>query len=310
MQHAILTREVTFSAAHRYHRPEWSAERNRAVFGPCNNPVGHGHSYRLCVAVAGVVDGETGFAVDLAALDALLRRTVADPNADEYFRFTAFYTALHNFCAVDLSAFYFDIRKDSLYCDRPDTLRRRATRTVMDQVFNCLTAWLAPVLCFTAEEAWLTRHPNGDSVHLRLFPEVPAGWCDEALSRKWDQIRDVRRVVTGALELARADKKIGSSLQAAPVLFTEARYDAALEGLDLDEISITSGLERQSFGSQPPEHFALADVPGVAVAFRAADGGKCERCWRVLPEVGKDKSHPSLCIRCSDAVEHLRSAAE
>jgi isoleucyl-tRNA synthetase len=246
----------------------------------------------------------------LAELDALLRRTVADPNADEYFRFTAFYTALHNFCAVDLSAFYFDIRKDSLYCDRPDTLRRRATRTVMDQVFNCLTAWLAPVLCFTAEEAWLTRHPNGDSVHLRLFPEVPAAWRDEALSRKWDQIRDVRRVVTGALELARADKKIGSSLQAAPVLFTEPRYDAALEGLDLDEVSITSGLERQPFGGQPPEHFALPDVPGVAVAFRVADGEKCERCWRVLPEVGKDKSHPSLCIRCSDAVEHLRSAAE
>jgi isoleucyl-tRNA synthetase len=120
----------------------------------------------------------------------------------------------------------------------------------------------------------------------------------------------VRRVVTGALELARADKKIGSSLQAGPVLFTEPRYDKALEGLDLDEVCITCGLERQRFGGQPPEHFALPDVPGVAVAFRAAEGEKCERCWRVLPEVGKDKTHPSLCVRCSDAVEHLRSAAE
>jgi isoleucyl-tRNA synthetase len=240
----------------------------------------------------------------------LLRKSVADPNADEYFRFNAFYTALHNFCAVDLSAFYFDIRKDSLYCDRPDALRRRATRTVLDHVFSCLTAWLAPVLCFTAEEAWITRHPNSDSVHLRTFPELDRSWRDEALAKKWDQIRDVRRVVTGALELARADKKIGSGLQAGPVLFTESRYDAALAGLDLDEICITSGIERQAFGAQPAQHFALPDVPGVAVAFRLADGDKCERCWRVLPEVGKDAAHPSLCLRCGDAVEHLRSAAE
>jgi isoleucyl-tRNA synthetase len=246
----------------------------------------------------------------LSELDALLRRSVDDPNADEYFRFTAVYTALHNFCAVDLSAFYFDIRKDALYCDRPDGLRRRATRTVLDHVFSCLTAWLAPVLCFTAEEAWLTRHPNGDSVHMRTFPDVPQSWRDETLAKKWDQIRAVRRVVTGALELARADKKIGSSLQAGPVLFTDPKYDAALEGLDLDEICITCGLQRQAFGKQPPEHFALSDVAGVAVAFRAANGDKCERCWRVLPEVGKNAAHPALCERCSDAVEHLRSAAE
>jgi isoleucyl-tRNA synthetase len=246
----------------------------------------------------------------LGELDALLRKSVADPNADEYFRFNAFYTALHNFCAVDLSAFYFDIRKDSLYCDRPDAPRRCATRTVLDHIFSCLTAWLAPVLCFTAEEAWTTRHPNSDSVHLRTFPEIDGAWRDEALARKWDQIRDVRRVVTGALELARADKKIGSGLQAGPVLFTEPRYDAALAGLDLDEVCITSGIEKQAFGQQPEQHFALSDVPGVAVAFRLADGDKCERCWRVLPEVGQDAAHPSLCVRCGDAVEHLRSAAE
>jgi isoleucyl-tRNA synthetase len=246
----------------------------------------------------------------LTELDDLLRRTVSDTNADEYFRFNAFYTALHNFCAVDLSAFYFDIRKDSLYCDRPDSLRRRATRTVLDQIFSHLTAWLAPVLCFTAEEAWLTRSPNGDSVHLRTFPKIDTAWRDAELARKWERIRDVRRVVTGALELARADKKIGSSLQAAPVLFTDERYDDALADLDLDEVCITSGLGRQRFGAHPPEHFALPDVPGVAVAFRTAEGEKCQRCWRVLPEVGRNKAHSALCERCSDAVEHLRSAAE
>ncbi|HEX6980833.1 MAG TPA: isoleucine--tRNA ligase [Alphaproteobacteria bacterium] len=245
----------------------------------------------------------------LAELDALLRNTVANREAPEYFRFNTFYTALHNFCAVDLSAFYFDVRKDSLYCDRPDSPRRRAVRTVLDHLFSCLTAWLAPVLCFTAEEAWLTRHPDDDSVHLRLFPEVDRAWRDDALAAKWEKIRDVRRVVTGALELVRAEKKIGSSLQAGPIVFTDGRYDAALAGLDLDEIFITSGAERRAFGEHPAEHFALPDVPGVAVVFRPAAGDKCQRCWRVLPEVGQNPKHPALCNRCTDAVEHMSGPA-
>jgi isoleucyl-tRNA synthetase len=242
-------------------------------------------------------------------LDAMLRRTL-DADGPDYLRFTGFYTALHNFCAVDLSAFYFDVRKDSLYCDRPDAPRRRATRTVLDQLFSCLTAWLAPVLCFTADEAWLTRFPDADSVHLRLYPAIDPAWRDDALAAKWAKIRDVRRVVTGALELARADKKIGASLQAAPLVYTESAYDDALAGLDLDEIFITSGVERRSFGERPAEPFSLPDVPGVAVAFRAAEGEKCERCWRVLPEVGRHPAHPALCGRCADAVDHLAAAAD
>ena len=245
----------------------------------------------------------------LAELDALLRNTVANREAAEYFRFNTFYTALHNFCAVDLSAFYFDVRKDSLYCDRPDSPRRRAARTVLDHLFSCLTAWLAPVLCFTAEEAWLTRYPDDDSVHLRLFPEIDRAWRDDALAAKWEKIRDVRRVVTGALEIVRAEKKIGSSLQAGPVVFTDGRYDAALAGLDLDEVFITSGAERRPFDERPAEHFALPDVPGVAVAFRPAAGEKCQRCWRVLPEVGQNPKHPALCNRCTDAVEHMAGPA-
>src|SRR5690606_24596034 len=167
----------------------------------------------------------------------LIRRCVDD------FEFHTMWTALHNFCAVDLSAFYFDIRKDSLYCDRPDALRRRACRTVLDQLFRCLTAWLAPIICFTAEEAWLARTGSGpgNSVHLQTFPRIPDAWRDDALAAQWHTVRALRRVVTGALELERAEKRIGSSLDAAPIVYIGAEYRAALQGLDLAEIAITSG---------------------------------------------------------------------
>ena len=116
--------------------------------------------------------------------------------ASDDFDFHTMWIELHNFCANDLSAFYFDIRKDALYCDGTDSLRRRAARTVLDILFSHLTAWLAPMLCFTAEEAWLARAGEGDadSVHLRTYPEVPDSWRDDALAEKWEKIRRLRRV--------------------------------------------------------------------------------------------------------------------
>jgi isoleucyl-tRNA synthetase len=230
-------------------------------------------------------------------------------SAIEECAFHGLFTALHAFCAVDLSAFYFDIRKDSLYCDRPDDPRRRAARTVLDQVFSCLCAWLAPILCFTAEEAW--RHRTGDpadSVHLRRFPELPPSWQDDALAQRWALVREVRRVITGALELERADKRIGSSLQAAPRVFVTARHRAALDGLDLAEIAITSGAVLVE-GPVPAGAFTLAEVPGVGVLPDRAEGGKCERCWRVLPEVGARGGREDLCRRCADAVDALARVA-
>jgi isoleucyl-tRNA synthetase len=240
----------------------------------------------------------------LAELDELVRRAVDD------FDFGALFTAVHNFCAVDLSALYFDIRKDSLYCDRPDDARRRAARTVFDQLFSCLTAWLAPILCFTAEEAWQFRHGRSeadswtDSVHLRVFPEVPSRWRDDALAAKWDKIRDLRRVVTGALELERADKRIGASLQAHPKVYANGAYIEALRGIDLAEIAITSAATLQH-AAPPAAAFALPDVLDVGVVVELASGEKCERCWRVLPDVGKQPDHPALCGRCADAVGAL-----
>ena len=241
----------------------------------------------------------------LYELDELVRKSVAA------FDFTALITALHNFCAVELSAFYFDVRKDALYCDAPNAPRRRAVRTTLDLVFDHLVRWLAPVLCFTAEEAWLTRHGDAPdtSVHLERYPEVPATWRNDSLGGKWARLRDFRRVVTGALELARAQKQIGSSLQGAVEIFADRSYEDAVNGVDLAELCIVSAATL-SFGAAPEEAFTLPDVPGVAVVVSLAPGEKCQRCWRVLPEVGHHADHDDLCDRCSDAVDTLAARSE
>jgi isoleucyl-tRNA synthetase len=231
-------------------------------------------------------------------MDAAVRKACGD------FQFHALFTELHTFCAVDLSAFYFDIRKDALYCDAADSLRRRAARTVFDILLDALCKWLAPFLCFTAEEAWLARHPSEDgSVHLEGFPVIPASWRDDALAAKWETVRAVRRVVTGALELERAAKRIGSSLQAEPALYVAAELLPALAGLDLAEICITSGL-RLVEGAAPDDAFRLAEVAGVGVVPAAASGDKCPRCWKVLPEVGS----AAICDRCAAAVGQVGAA--
>jgi isoleucyl-tRNA synthetase len=239
----------------------------------------------------------------MAELDATFRQAVED------FDFHTIATELHNFCAVDLSAFYFDIRKDAIYCDAPKALRRRAARTVMAELFSFLTAWLAPITCFTAEEAWLMRPndvPDGaaESVHLRLYPAIPNTWLDAPLGEKWKTVRNLRRVVTGALELERAEKRIGSSLQAAPHVHVAPEYLAAMKGIDLGEICITSGGDLIE-GPAPDRAFTLPDVAGVAVVPAMASGNKCARCWQVLEEVGKSARHPLICVRCEGAVEAL-----
>ncbi|HSV30292.1 MAG TPA: class I tRNA ligase family protein, partial [Candidatus Omnitrophota bacterium] len=239
----------------------------------------------------------------LSELDAGLKQACAD------FEFHNWFNELHNFCGVDLSAFYFDIRKDALYCDAQDSLRRRAARTVMDILLDTLCKWLAPFLCFTAEEAWLARHPSEDgSVHLEAFPVIPAAWRDETLAAKWAKVRQVRKVVTGALEVERSAKRIGSSLQANPLLYVDGNFYPAIEDVDMAELCITSGLLVIE-GPTPDNCFTLPDVPGVGVAPRPAEGEKCQRCWKVLHEVGK-RGHDGVCGRCSDAVDSLTPAAE
>lgn len=219
------------------------------------------------------------------------------------FDFNPYYTALHSFCINDLSSFYFDIRKDSLYCDASDSIRRRACRTVLDLLFRCLTTWLAPILVFTAEEAWQARFPSEDgSVHLELWPEIPAEWRNDELAAKWKRIREIRSVVTGALEIDRRNKTIGSSLESAPTLYLTESADADLLGtVNMAEISITSALA-VSLDQPPANAFRLEDVAGVAVLTARAEGQKCGRCWQVLPEVGANPAQPELCNRCGEVV--------
>jgi isoleucyl-tRNA synthetase len=244
----------------------------------------------------------------LAELDPLVRQAYAN------FDFKRIFAALSQFMTVDLSAFYFDIRKDALYCDPISSPTRKACLTVLDQIFRATVIWLAPMLPFSAEEAWLARDPAADgSVHLALFPEVPAAWRDEALATKWRSVRQVRRVVTGALELARADKKIGSSLEADPLIhISDPALLAALDGVDIAETAITSGATIAT-GEGPKDAFRLDDVAGVAVVFRPAQGRKCARSWKILSTVGSDPDYPEVSPRDAKALREwdaLRRAAE
>jgi isoleucyl-tRNA synthetase len=250
------------------------------------------------VGVAEMPDLERFVLHRLTELDGIVRRSAS------VFDFHTMFQALHNFCAVELSALYFDVRKDALYCDAPTAPRRRAVRTVLDHLFDSLARWLAPVLCFTAEEAWLARHGATDaetSVHLMLYPDVPADWSDPVLGDRWAKIREVRRVVTGAIELERAQKRLGASLQAAVRLFATPEIAAILADIDLPEICIASSVVLDT-GMPPEGSFTLDDVPGVAAVVGLADGEKCQRCWRVLPEVGHVQGHDDLCGRCAEVI--------
>ncbi len=243
----------------------------------------------------------------LAELDPLIRGAYAD------FDFKRIFASLNAFMTADLSAFYFDIRKDALYCDPYSSVTRKACLTVLDRLFRATVTWLAPMLCFTAEEAWLARDPAATSVHLEAFPEVPAAWRNDALADKWRKLRTLRRVVTGALELERAAKRIGSSLEAAPVIYvSDPDLFAAAVDADLAELSITSAATLVQ-GEGPPAAFRLDEVRGVAVEPRLAHGRKCARSWKISEAVGLDPQFPDVTPRDAQALrewETMRKAAE
>ncbi|WP_335948528.1 isoleucine--tRNA ligase [Salipiger bermudensis] len=235
----------------------------------------------------------------------LHRLAELDAKVQEGYRsydFQSVFQSVFTFCTVDLSAFYFDIRKDALYCDG-DTERRRAARTVMDILFHRLTSWLAPILVFTMEDVWLDRFPGEQSsIHLQDFPETPSSWRDEALAEKWAKVRAARRAVTAALEIQRTDKVIGASLEAAPIVHVEdAEMLATLKTVTFEDLCITSGI-RLTADPAPQEAFRMAEVPGVGVVFEKADGEKCQRCWKILPDVGTH-THAATCARCDAALD-------
>jgi isoleucyl-tRNA synthetase len=233
----------------------------------------------------------------LAMLDKELRE------AAEGYEFNRYTRALTAFAQDDLSAFFFDIRKDSLYCDAPGSAKRRACRTVLDTVFHALVRWLSPILCFTAEEAWASRFPDAGSVHLLEWPEIEAAWIDEALARNWDYLRTARSVATAAMEPKRRDGTIGSSLEAEieVYVFADSARVELLESTDLAEICITSGAKALSrLGNDwPDDVFDPVPGSGLGVQVRASTHAKCGRCWRHRPEVPEDGD---LCSRCEEVV--------
>ncbi|MFD0938147.1 isoleucine--tRNA ligase [Methylobacterium trifolii] len=216
---------------------------------------------------------------------------------------------LNGFMTGDLSSFYFDVRKDALYCDPISSPVRRAALQVIDEAFRRVTIWLAPVLAFTAEEAWLDRYPSETgSVHLQTLPETPADWRDAGLAERWHKIRRVRRVVTGALEIERAGKRIGASLEAAPVVHVADRdLLAALDGVDFADVCITSAITVTE-GEGPADAFRVDEVRGVAVVPALAEGRKCARSWRVDPEVGTDPDYPDVTPRDARALREWDAA--
>ena len=214
--------------------------------------------------------------------------------------FRGVWQRVFEFATLDLSAFYFDVRKDALYCDG-DTARRRAALAVMEALFERLTTWLAPILVFTTEEVWLERRGGpGASVHLEDMPAVPEGWRDDALAEKWSVVRRVRRAVTGALEVERRAKTIGASLEAAPTVHVDEATARALEGVAFDDLCIVSGVTVTTEPA-PQGAYRSEEAPGVAVVFALAEGQKCARCWKVLPDVGTHP-HPATCARCDEAL--------
>jgi isoleucyl-tRNA synthetase len=209
---------------------------------------------------------------------------------------------------TELSAFYFDIRKDTLYCDPPSSLARKAALTAIDMICDAILRWLAPVLSFTCEEAWWLYKPDAEpSVHLTLFPDQLEAFRDGALAAKWETIRRVRRVVTGALELERAAKRIGSSLEASPLVYiSDKTIFNTLFDIDLAEVCITSNAMVTNEDA-PVDAFRLNDVPDVAVVVEKAAGTKCARSWKILPSVGEDAEYPDVSPRDAQALREWKA---
>ncbi|QXQ07078.1 isoleucine--tRNA ligase [Sphingosinicellaceae bacterium] len=221
----------------------------------------------------------------LAELDVEVRR------ATESFEFGPMMVAINAFANQDLSAFVFDIRKDSLYCDAADDPKRRAYRTVLDRVFDCLVKWLAPVLVFTCEEVWTTRFPDAGSVHLGEWPVIPADWRDDALAERWERLRVLRSLATQAIEPFRKDKIVGTSLAAALDIRAGAEEAALVASSNFQELAISGAVSIDIVG----------DAGSFEVGVRPSDDARCERCWRHLPDVATDTG---LCDRCSSVVAH------
>ncbi len=250
---------------------------------------------------------------EMPELERLMLHRLAELDHDighayETYDFRKVVALLSHFMNTELSAFYFDIRKDTLYCEGPSSVKRRAALTVVDHLCDAILKWLAPILSFTAEEAYALYRPGEASIHLAGFPKIPREWRDDNLAAKWDRVREVRSAVTAALELERAAKRIGSSLEAAPVVYVDdADLMSGLDGLDMAEVCLTSGIEVIA-GPLPADAVVASDVKSVGVIPRRAEGTKCARSWRITKDVGSDPAYPDLSARDAAAMREIDGA--
>ncbi len=257
------------------------------------------------VAEADMPELERLMLSELARLDGLVRE------AYQAFDFKRAYFALFAFMTNDLSAFYFDVRKDRLYCDPASSKDRHAALTVIDILFDTLVCWLAPMIPFTCDEAWGERHVGAGTVHLELFRDVPVAWRDEALEAKWERVHRLRRVVLGALEEARVRKEIGSSLEARAILYlSDAALLAALQGVDMAEVAITSGFAVRPLEEAPETAFRLPQEAAAAVVIEPAAGKKCARSWKYSEEIGSDPDYPDVTLRDAAALREYDAARQ
>ena len=252
---------------------------------------------------------------DMPELERLMLHRLAELDHDirhayEAYDFRKVVALLSHFMNTELSAFYFDIRKDTLYCEAPSSVKRRAALTVIDRLCDAILKWLAPILSFTADEAYALYRPGEEaSIHLASFAKIPREWRDENLAAKWDRVREVRGAVTAALELERAAKRIGSSLEAAPIVYVDdADLMSGLEGVDMAEVCITSGIEVIA-GPLPEGAVVASDAKSVGVIPKRAEGKKCARSWRITKDVGSDPAYPDLSARDAAAMREIDGLA-
>lgn len=253
---------------------------------------------------------------DMPELERLMLHQLAEQSATvraayAEFDYKTVVASLAAFMNTELSAFYFDIRKDTLYCDPPSSLARKAALTTIDIICDAILKWLAPVLSFTSDEAWSMYRPDAEpSVHLTLFPLDLGEYRDEALEKKWRVIRAIRKVVTGALEVERAAKRIGSSLEASPMIYLPEAFMGDLFDVDWAEICITSNamVEILRGNDTPPaDAFRLPELADVGVVIERAQGTKCARSWKILSSVGSDAEYPDVSPRDAQALREWKA---
>ncbi len=213
------------------------------------------------------------------------------------YNFHLMFTTLLNFCSNDLSSFYFDIRKDTIYCDSFSSKKRRSARTLLNILFNYIVRWLAPFLVFTCEEAWKSKE-NASSIHLEEFYKTDIKYKNDVIAKKWEQIKVVRKVITGALEIKRADKTIGSSLESHVDIYLSKEIKSIIENIDMAEISITSSAALL-VGNNPSSGFSIDDIKDIVVDVKKAKGLKCKRCWKYDNEINSSE----ICKRCSNVIK-------